>query len=88
MKLMSLGAACLLAATFNLVSLAVQAAESSTPERYHYGMQLDIKKVVSVHEESSVLCQVVDARMDYLDSNGRLHSLEYRKHAEACSNEG
>ncbi|MCY1464902.1 hypothetical protein D9M71_829820 [compost metagenome] len=51
-------------------------------------MQLDIKKVVSVHEESSVLCQVVDARMDYLDSNGRLHSLEYRKHAEACSNEG
>lgn len=87
MKFMSLSAACLLAATCNFVSSAAQATESVTPERYHYGMQLDVQQVVAVHEESSVLCQVVDARMDYLDSNGKLRSLEYRKHAAACSNE-
>ena len=87
MKILSLSAACLLAATFNFTSLAAQAGESVTPEPYRYGMQLDISKVVAVHEESSVLCQVVDARMDYLDSSGQLRSLEYRKHAEACGNE-
>ncbi|WP_271412153.1 DUF2790 domain-containing protein [Pseudomonas sp. Q1-7] len=87
MKFMSLGAACLLAATFNVVSAVAHAAESAPPERYHYGMHLDVKKVIAVHEEPSVLCQVVDARMDYLDSSGQLRSLEYRKHADVCSNE-
>ncbi|MRK21859.1 DUF2790 domain-containing protein [Pseudomonas sp. JS3066] len=87
MKLASLGTAFFLAAAFNVVSLAAQAAESVTPEPYRYGTHLDINKVVSLREAPSVLCQVVDARMDYLDSKGRLHSLEYRKHSDACSNE-
>lgn len=87
MKLTSLGTACLLAATLNLASTAAQAAEHVAPERYHYGMHLDVKRVVAVHEAPSELCQVVDARMDYLDSNGQLHSVAYRKHADACSNE-
>ncbi|WP_342247069.1 DUF2790 domain-containing protein [Pseudomonas sp. OTU5201] len=87
MKLASLGTAFLLAATFNIVSLAAHAAERVAPEPYRYGMHLDINKVVSLREAPSALCQVVDARMDYLDSKGRLQSLEYRKHSNACGNE-
>lgn len=87
MKVAFLGTALLLAVTFNLTTLAAQAADSVTPEPYRYGMHLDVKKVVAIHEEPSVLCQVVDARMDYLDSKGQLHSLAFRKHADACSNE-
>ena len=87
MKFASLSTALLLAAAFNFTSLAAQAADHVTPEPYRYGMHLDVKKVVGIHEEPSVLCQVVDARMDYLDSKGHLHSLAYRKHADACSNE-
>ncbi|MDH4563952.1 DUF2790 domain-containing protein [Pseudomonas sp. BN411] len=86
MKTLSLSA-CLLAATFSFASLAAQAAGNVTPEPYRYGMHLDINKVVSIHEEPSVLCQVVDARMDYLDSSGQQHSLAYRKLADACGNE-
>ncbi|MBP2697507.1 DUF2790 domain-containing protein [Pseudomonas aeruginosa] len=87
MKILSLSAACLLAATFNFASLAVQAAERVTPEPYHYGMHLDIRKVVALHEEASARCQVVDARMEYLDSNGQLRSLAYRKFADTCANQ-
>ncbi|WP_375739520.1 DUF2790 domain-containing protein [Pseudomonas boanensis] len=87
MKILSLGAACLLATTYNFASPVVQAAESVAPERYHYGMHLDIRKVVGVHEEASILCQVVDARMEYLDSNGQLRSLAYRKLADTCANQ-
>lgn len=87
MKILSLSAASLLATTVNFASPTVQAAESVTPEPYHYGMRLDIGKVVTLHEEPSTHCQVVDARMDYLDSNGQLRSLAYRKLADTCTNQ-
>jgi hypothetical protein len=70
---------------FAFASLPLQAAESLPLERYHYGMQLDVQKVLALHEESFQWCQVVDARMDYLDSRGQKRSLAYRKHASSCS---
>lgn len=60
------------------------AAEQIPAERYHYGMQLDVQKVLKLQEAPSTLCQVVEARMDYLDSQGRERSLAYLKHAKAC----
>lgn len=83
MKYAMLGAACALAA-ITLGSIPAQAAGASTAERYHYGMRLDVQKIVSLHEASSQLCQVVDARMDYLDSQGQRRSLAYLKLAAAC----
>jgi hypothetical protein len=79
------GAACALAAVLTLSSFALQAAEAIPAERYYYGMQLDVQKVLALHEESSRWCQVVDARMDYLESQGQQHSLAYRKHSRSCS---
>jgi hypothetical protein len=77
-------AALVLACVLPFGSLAVQAAESIPVERYHYGMQLDVQKVLKLQEAPSTLCQVVEARMDYLDSQGRERSLAYLKHAQAC----
>ncbi|ARS49280.1 DUF2790 domain-containing protein [Ectopseudomonas hydrolytica] len=85
MKLSARGATYLLAAAFSLGGLAVQAAESVPVEQYHYGMQLDVRKVLALHEESSSGCRVVSARMDYLDSMGHKRSLEYRKLSSTCS---
>jgi hypothetical protein len=85
MKQIIHGAACALAAVLSLSSFALQAAEAIPAERYHYGMQLDVQKVLALHEESSRWCQVVDARMDYLDSQGQQRSLAYRKHSHSCS---
>lgn len=85
MKFITCGAAYVLAAVFSFGSLVVQAAESIPVERYRYDMQLDVQKVLSTHEESSSRCQVVDARMDYLDSQGQKRSLAYRRLSSSCS---
>lgn len=77
-------AALVLACVLPFTSLSLHAAERVAVERYHYGMQLDVQKVLKLHEAPSVLCQVVEARMDYLDSQGRERSLAYLKHADAC----
>ncbi|MBZ9666222.1 DUF2790 domain-containing protein [Pseudomonas sp. LMG 31766] len=68
-------------------SLNLHAAERTLVERYHYGMQLDVQKVLALEEVPSSRCQVVEARMDYLDSQGHERSLAYLKHAKACENE-
>ncbi|ERI49980.1 hypothetical protein N878_02055 [Pseudomonas sp. EGD-AK9] len=85
MKLSARGATYLLAAAFSFGSLAVQADESIPVERYRYGAQLDVQKVLALHEEPSADCQVVSARMDYLDSMDQKRSLEYRKLSSSCS---
>ena len=77
-------AALVLACVLPFSSFGPQAAESIPAERYHYGMQLDVQKILALHEAPAQSCQVVEARMDYLDSQGRERSLAYVKHAKAC----
>ncbi|AVR66215.1 MULTISPECIES: DUF2790 domain-containing protein [Pseudomonas aeruginosa group] len=69
-------------------AFAAQPAAPVAIESYHYGMPLDVRKVVATQEQASTTCEIVDARMDYLDSSGKLHSLAYRKYASACSQGG
>ncbi|MBN0787594.1 DUF2790 domain-containing protein, partial [Pseudomonas aeruginosa] len=60
---------------FTLLSGAVFAAQAAAPvptESYRYGMPLDVHKVVATQEQASTTCEIVDARMDYLDSAGKL----------------
>ncbi|MWV14326.1 DUF2790 domain-containing protein [Pseudomonas sp. R-28-1W-6] len=75
----------LMTALLAVTSLSVQAVESNPVEQYKYGMKLDVQKVLALHEEPSQWCQVVDARMDYLDSNGQKRSLAYVKLSDSCS---
>lgn len=50
---------------------------------YHYGMHLDIARVVS-HSEISVVCHTVPALMTYEDSNGEQHTVRYQVMGNGC----
>jgi len=75
--------------TAGLLALIAPLASFAAPaEQYHYGQKLDVKQVLSIHEDASPSCGVVNARMDYLDSQGKPHSLAYQKFASACAEGG
>ncbi|BAN48788.1 DUF2790 domain-containing protein [Metapseudomonas resinovorans] len=80
MKLLELSAACL----FATLSLGAMADVDVPLEHYRYGTQLDVHKVLSHREAPAQQCQVVEARMDYLDSRGQRHSLAYLKYSDSC----
>lgn len=72
-------------------SLAAMADEVSTPAtaqvpvvQYTYSQHLDIAKVISTSDIPDV-CEVVPARMTYLDSSGQKHILEYRIMGNGCT---
>ena len=69
--------ACLLA-----LGCAATLAHAETPEHYHYGMHLDIAKVISQTLPQG--CEAGEARMVYLDSKGKQHTLIYQRTGEDC----
>jgi len=52
---------------------------------YEYGMPLHVAKVVSLTEPPTLDCKVITADMRYLDNNGKLGEVSYRKLSDACS---
>jgi hypothetical protein len=81
----SVFAACLFAA-LNICTLSAR-AEAVAPQTYTYGTHLDIQKVLSMKEDQSMTCGIVDARMTYLDSAGQTRVLDYSKFADGCDNQ-
>ncbi|BBP70202.1 hypothetical protein PHLH6_22060 [Pseudomonas sp. Seg1] len=86
MKNTSVIAACLFAA-LNICTLSARAEATVTPQTYNYDTHLDIQKVISLTQDNSVMCGVIDARMTYLDSANKTHVLDYRKFADDCNND-
>ena len=79
-------AACLFAA-LNICTLSARAEADVTPQTYTYGTHLDIQKVLSMKQDATPTCGIVNARMTYLDSQGKTRALDYSKFADGC-NEG
>ncbi|MHC8386635.1 DUF2790 domain-containing protein [Pseudomonas sp. MDT2-39-1] len=52
---------------------------------YHYGMPLNIDKVVALTEPSTLECKVITADMKYIDTSGKPEEISYRKLSDACS---
>ncbi|TBN51117.1 DUF2790 domain-containing protein [Pseudomonas sp. BGI-2] len=52
---------------------------------YHYGMPLNIGKVVALTEPSTLECKVITADMKYIDTSGKPEEISYRKLSDACS---
>jgi len=72
-----------------LLSLALLLAGTAQAQAvYHYGMALDIARVVQLDEPPSEVCDVVQAHMTYVDSAGQQHTLQYLKLAKVCSDRG
>ncbi|AJO78261.1 DUF2790 domain-containing protein [Pseudomonas sp. MRSN 12121] len=84
MKRNALYAACLFAA-LNLCTLSARAESEVQARTYSYGTALDIQRVLSMTEDPTPACGVVNARMTYLDSQGRTQVLDYRKFANDCN---
>ena len=58
---------------------------SSLAVPYHYGMPLQVAKVISLTEPQTQDCQVVTANMKYIDKSGKPAEITYRKLSDACS---
>jgi hypothetical protein len=79
-------AACLFAA-LNICTLSARAEADLTPETYTYGTHLDIKKVISMKQDATPSCGIVDAQLTYLDSHDKTQVLDYRKFADGCNDD-
>lgn len=55
---------------------------------YHYGMHLDIQRVVSIdyYPPEPNYCGVIPARMVYEDSHGNINAIEYLYPDTSCPN--
>ncbi|MGE8182332.1 DUF2790 domain-containing protein [Pseudomonas mandelii] len=58
---------------------------SSQATPYHYGMPLNIVKVVALTEPNTLECKVITADMKYIDTSGKPEEISYRKLSDACS---
>lgn len=55
-------------------------SQASSDGQYHYGMPLDVAKVVSMTPASDIKnCQVGTAHMVYIDHQGKTHEVDYRE---------
>jgi hypothetical protein len=72
-------------AVLSFGGIAAQAATAPMGDagatQYRYGEHLDVKKVLSVQDDQSDACGLVNTRMDYLDSKGHQQSVQYRTYA-------
>ncbi|MEB0042999.1 MULTISPECIES: DUF2790 domain-containing protein [unclassified Pseudomonas] len=76
---------CASAASMADEKAAVTAQQQPAVEQYTYSMNLDVAKVISVSEVSSG-CEAAPVRMNYLDSAGKQHIVEYLMMGTGCSN--
>ncbi|GJB81098.1 hypothetical protein HB13667_11870 [Pseudomonas putida] len=74
-----------LLAVLSFGAIAAQAStmpmDDSGVMQYRYGDHLDVKKVLSIQDDQSDACGLVNTRMDYLDSKGQRQSVQYRTYA-------
>ncbi|WP_406821663.1 DUF2790 domain-containing protein [Pseudomonas sp. KnCO4] len=72
-------------AVLSFGTLAAHAASAAMDDaavmQYRYGDHLDVQKVLSVQDDQSNACGLVNTRMDYLDSKGQQQSVQYRSYA-------
>jgi hypothetical protein len=70
---------------FTGLAQANDTSSSQAVPSYHYGMPLNVAKVVSLTEPSTLDCKVVKADMKYIDTSGKPSEITYRKLSDACS---
>ncbi|QQO01291.1 DUF2790 domain-containing protein [Pseudomonas sp. SW-3] len=78
----------LLATTTLTIAAFTGYAQADTPDvpakPYHYGMPIHVAKVISLEEPRSADCEVVNAKLTYLDDSGNVEAFTYFKMAQAC----
>jgi hypothetical protein len=78
-----LGGALALAAVSGLAQADDQ-TQATKPVPYHYGMPMNIAKVLAMNETPTNDCKVIKADIKFLDKAGKVEDVSYRKMSEAC----
>jgi hypothetical protein len=79
-------AACLFAA-LNICTLSARAEADVGPASSSHGSHLDIRKVVSLTQDATPSCGIVNAQLTYLDSQSKTQVLDYRKFSDNCNSD-
>lgn len=82
---MALSSLCATAALADEAATDVAGRNTPIVEDYTYSTHLDVAKVLSMSTVPEV-CQVVPVQMEYEDSQGQRHILNYQVMGNGCSN--
>lgn len=82
---MALSSLCATAALADEAPTELAGQNAPIVEDYTYSTHLDVAKVLSMSEVPNV-CEVVPAKMEYEDSQGQRHILNYKIMGNGCSN--
>ena len=82
---MALSSLCATAALADEAPTELAGQNAPIVEDYTYSTHLDVAKVLSMSEVPNV-CEVVPAKMEYEDSQGHRHILNYKIMGNGCSN--
>ena len=74
-----------LLAFITLSGLPLFAEEKADVPAYEYGMPLDIARVIHIEAATSPVCEVVQAKMTYLNTQGVKKRVSFLQLAQACS---
>ncbi|AQT94096.1 DUF2790 domain-containing protein [Pseudomonas azotoformans] len=83
LRTLMLGATLALAAASSLAQADDQTA-AVKPVPYHYGLPMNIDKVLAMNETPTDECKVIKADIKFLDKAGKVEDVSYRKMSEAC----
>lgn len=74
----------LLGSALALTAVSAIAQAESKPVPYHYGMPLNIQKVIAMKETQTDKCEVIKATIKFVDKAGEVKNVSYGKMSEAC----
>ncbi|PMV21075.1 MULTISPECIES: DUF2790 domain-containing protein [unclassified Pseudomonas] len=83
LRTLMLGATLALAAASGLAQADDQTV-AVKPVPYHYGLPMNIDKVLAMNETPTDECKVIKADIKFLDKAGKVEDVSYRKMSEAC----
>ncbi|MBA1271772.1 DUF2790 domain-containing protein [Stutzerimonas azotifigens] len=74
--------------TINALSASpLLADEQAEVPAYRYGTQLDVARVIRIEEPAPLTCEIVRAKMTFVNTQGVTERISFLKQAEACSRE-
>jgi len=68
-------------------ALPLLAQEQADVPAYQYGMQLAIAKVIRIDEPAPPTCEIVRAKMTFVNTQGATEQVSFLKQAKACVRE-
>ena len=84
LRTLMLGGALALSALSGLAQADDQSI-ATKPVSYHYGMPMNIAKVLAMNEPATNECKVIKADIKFVNTSGNVQDVSYRKLSDACS---